>query len=82
MVFWIPILIGGGLATLFFGWAGSGSESVLGLGSFLDSLIGVIIIIIGIWVLARMPGKILKFLIGFGLLGFGLYILITGMGVI
>ena len=81
-LFWIPIIIGGGLATLFFGWLGSGSESVLGFGSFLDSLIALILIIIGVVVIARMPGKILKFLIGFGLLGLGSYLLITSMGVI
>ena len=81
-LFWIPIIIGGGLATLFFGWAGSGNESVLGLGSFLDSLIALILIIIGVWALDRMPGKILRFLIGFGLIGLGLYILINVMGVV
>ena len=80
-IFWIPLLLGGGLATLLFGFIGSGEESVLGLGSFGDSIVGIALIFIGVWVLARMPGKIIKHIIGWPLLGFGLYIIINVIGV-
>ena len=80
-LFWIPLIFGGTIATLLFGFLGSGQESLFGLGSFLDALIGIILIVIGVLVLAKMPGAFLKWPIGFGLLGFGLYILINVMGV-
>lgn len=77
-LFWIPIIIGAGIAWLYLSFTGA-EQSVLGYGSLVDNLIAIVLIFLGAWILIRMPGNFLRYLIGLSLLGFGLYLIIMGM---
>lgn len=77
-LFWIPILVGAGISWIFLTSTG-GEQSVTGYGGWFDSLIALILIVVGAWIIIRGPGNLLKYFIGLGLLGFGLYIIIMGM---
>jgi hypothetical protein len=84
-LFWIPVIIGGvGVTWLFseLGWIGGGGGDILGLGGIGEAAIGIGLIFAAIFAVAKMPGNVLKWLIGLVLGCTGLYLVASGLGVI